>query len=773
MTDGERTSAGATAVAALSRQAADRQQAGDLDAAARAYEEILRIDGNHIDALTNLGALELQRGNFTDAVRLLDASLSRKPDQFFALNCIGCALQELGDIDSAVKCFQRSVSLRPDFADAHYNCGNALYAQGRRDEALAAYDRALSVAPDYADAVLNRGIVLAELARFDEALASFDSLAVRYPDHPVSHFNRGAALSELGRYEEALAAYDRYLALAEDDAEIHNRRGNMQRALGRGLDALASYDAALQFDDGIVELHLNRAGVLLDLHFAKDSLESVDAALSLDPGNEDAHAIRGRALLSLRRHREAIAAFETVEGHIDRQNFLAGSLLHARQQICDWSNGDGDLEAVLKGLDAGRAAAVPYVMLSAGTTPEQQKRFSDAYNRQLFPHLLGNGWQAPAYDHDRIRVGYFSADFRVHPVACLIAGMFESHDRSAFEITAFSFGPPDEDEMRTRIALAFDEFVECSDSGDDEIAALAREKEIDIAVDLNGFTAGARTHLFAERVAPVQVNYLGYPGTMGSGYMDYLMADAVLIPDEHRSAYGERIVYLPDSYQPNDRRRAIANRQFGRAELGLPEDGFVFCCFNNNFKIGPFVFDIWMRILAGVPGSVLWLVASNEDAAASLKREAESRGVSADRLVFASRMPLSDHLARMRQADLSLDTPFYNGHTTTSDALWAGVPVITCPGETFAGRVAASILTAAGMTDLIAPDWAAYEALALDLARNPDRLTAIRGRLAAERERCALFDTERQTRHVEEAYRRMIGRHRDGLPPEDMRIDGG
>jgi predicted O-linked N-acetylglucosamine transferase (SPINDLY family) len=370
----------------------------------------------------------------------------------------------------------------------------------------------------------------------------------------------------------------------------------------------------------------------------------------------------------------------------------------------------------------------------------------------------------------KIRLGYYSADYHEHATAFLTAGLFERHDRSRFELTAFSFGPPREDAMRRRVTAAFDRFVDVRSRSDQEVAQLSRELAIDIAVDLKGYTEGARMGIFAHRAAPVQVSYLGYPGTLAAPYIDYLVADETLIPSETRAFYTEKIAYLPHSYQANDRQRSIAERIFTREELGLPSRGFVFCCFNNAYKITPAVFDVWMRILRRVEGSVLWLLLDNERAAENVRREAEARGVSGSRLVFAPSMALPEHLARHRAADLFLDTHPYNAHTTASDALWAGLPVLTRSGESFAARVAGSLLKAAGLAELVTTTPEAYEALAVELATDPIHLAKLTVGLSRTRLAVPLFDTELFARHLENAYTQMYQRSVRGLSPEHLHV---
>jgi predicted O-linked N-acetylglucosamine transferase (SPINDLY family) len=367
-------------------------------------------------------------------------------------------------------------------------------------------------------------------------------------------------------------------------------------------------------------------------------------------------------------------------------------------------------------------------------------------------------------------VGYFSADFHNHATGYLMAELFELHDKSQFELVGLSFGPIANDEMRQRLEKSFDQFIEVGRKSDVEVARLSRDLNIDIAVDLKGFTQDARTGIFAHRAAPIQLNYLGYPGTLGADYMDYIIADRTLIPLESQSCYTEKVVYLPNSYQVNDRKRLISDRQFTRQELGLPENGFVFCCFNNNYKILPATFEGWMRILKAVEGSVLWLFQVNAWAVDNLKKEAEKQGIAPDRIVFAEWLPLPEHLARHRQADLFLDTFPYNAHTTTSDALWAGLPVLTLMGRSFASRVAASLLNAVGLSELITSTQEKYEALAIELALNPNKLADIKLKLANNRMTTPLFDTLCFTKHLEAAYIEMHGRYHAGLEPDHISI---
>jgi predicted O-linked N-acetylglucosamine transferase (SPINDLY family) len=482
----------------------------------------------------------------------------------------------------------------------------------------------------------------------------------------------------------------------------------------------------------------------------------------------EAHVALGNLLLQQRDFVTAAASFEQALKIDPEHPWVFGMWLFARALSCEWSGLDTHLASLRAMLLAGKDAATPFIVIALMDSPQLQLRAARNWARRMpaqRPHF------ARAPGRERVRVGYFSADFHNHPVPALTVGMFEHHDRRRFEIIAMSYGPEKADDMRARLRNGCDRFIDVRGLGDAEIAQASRDLGIDIAIDLQGFTENQRPAIFAHRAAPVQAGYLGYPGTTGAEFTDYLIADRVLIPKVSRAHYTEKIVYLPHSYQANDGRRSIAEREFSRLELGLPERGFVYCCFNNAYKIMPQTFDVWMRILRRVPTSVLWYAPSGDTADTNLRREAGARGVNPERLIRALRLPLlSEHLARHRAADLFLDTLPFNAHTTASDALWAGLPVLTRIGESLAARVAASLLRALGLEELITSSEADYEEQAVALASDPLRLAQIRQQLAAARLSAPLFDTERFTRYMESAYLQMFDQWCRGLAPEDIAV---
>jgi predicted O-linked N-acetylglucosamine transferase (SPINDLY family) len=641
---------------------------------------------------------------------------------------------------------------------------------GRPERAVELIAHAIALDPNVAVAHSNRAKALNDIKRYEEAIVSCEAAIALSPDLAAAYVNRGGALAGLRRHEAALATYDKAIALAPAVAEAHNDRANTLQSLNRYEDAVASYGAAIALKPDYAEAYAGRGLALQKLKRPAAALASYNKAIALNPRHAEAYNNLGNLLGGLQRYDEAITAYATVMAIKPDYEFAFGTWLHTRMKICDWFDLDASIDQLARKVDAGEKASPPFPLLSMPTSLEQQQKGAAIWSASIFPPDASLPPIARRPRRSPVRVGYFSADFFNHATSWLIAGLFEQHDRSKVESIAFSFGAARRDEMVKRLTAGVDRFIDVRNTSDLDVASLARSLEIDIAIDLKGFTSDSRTGVFAARAAPIQVNYLGYPGTMASEYFDYLIADEIVVPMDDRDYYSEKIVYLPDSYQVNDSRRLISDRVFDRAECGLPPKGVVYCCFNNNYKIMAETFESWTNILRHVDGSVLWLFADNPRAAANLKKEAEARGVSAERLVFADRMPLPDHLARHRVADLFLDTAPYNAHTTASDALWAGLPVLTRAGETFAGRVAASLLNAIGLPELIAPSIQAYEALAIDLGRRPERVARLKRKLARCRLTTPLFDTERFARHMETAYVAMYDRYQAGLPPDHIDV---
>lgn len=715
--------------------------------------QALDIDPAHFHALHLLGIVALQDHQAELAADLIGRAAAIEPANLAVQVNHGTALHEQRRYQEAIECFERALALDPCCAEALFNRGNARRELGLSAPAIDDYQRVIALRPDYADAYLNCALAWSALGRHDSALASLDrGLEVR-PEHVELHYNRGNELRRLGRREEALGAYDRALAQQPGYAEAHLNRGSVLIELRHYADALSSIERAIGLRPDWLEAHLNRGAALHYLERYTAAIESYDAALALDPKHAQAHADRGWAWRELQRYEAAIASYDRAVMLRPEAGELRAVRRHLKMQIADWGGLDEDLEAIAAALREGSAAPNPFYLLGLLDSPALQRRAAELWVKERCAEIP-EGRLAGYGCTERIHVGYFSADFHEHATAYLIAELLERHDRSAFRISAFSFGPPSASPMRRRLQSACEEFLDVRTQADADVAALARARRVDIAVDLKGFTQGNRIGIFAHRAAPVQVSFLGYPGTLAAPFMDHLLADSVIVPPTQAAHYSEHLLYLPNSYQCNDTRRAIAERQFTRAELGLPpaESGVVFCCFNNTYKILPLTFDCWMRILARVEGSVLWLLGDNAAAIANLRREAVIRGIAPERLVFAPRTELPVHLARHRAADLFLDTWPCNAHTTASDALWCGVPVLTYAGESFAARVAASLLTAVGLPGLIASTAAQYEERAVHLATHAQELREIKRRLHENRLTAPLFDTARYCQALEAAF---------------------
>lgn len=769
------------------------------------FDRALALKPDHCDALIRRGIALIALGRHADAAAAFDRALALAPANVEALNGRGAALAGLGQFDRAIADFDRVLAALPASTEALNNRGNALRMLGRHDEALAAFDRALAIDPADVGALHNRALTLHALGHSEMAIVAYDAALAREPDFVDALVNRGAVLFELKRHAEALASYDRAVAIAPTHAVALNDRGLVLADMKRFADALASHDAALAASpDNVAALH-NRGNALARLNRLDEAIASYDRALAIEPAHPATLNARGAAMHAVKRLDDALANFDRAlagdsasadtlhnRGSVllemqrlnaARESFeraLAadpdhphafGGLADAALRSCDWARTGRLLPEIVTRVTDGRSIVSPFLLLGYSDDPALQLACARTYarHRVAAPERLLSTRAARA--HDRIRIAYLSADFHYHATAGLMAELFERHDRTRFEIIGVSFGVDDASPMRRRLVKAFDRFCDVRHSSDPDVARLINELEVDIAIDLKGHTGGARPGILARRPAPIQAAYIGFPGTMGVDFIDYLIADRIVVPPDHRAVYTEQIVYLPHSYQVNDTARRIAETAPTRRQVGLPDTGFVFCSFNSNWKITAPVFDVWMRLLAANDGSMLWLLRDNADAEANLRREAATRGIDPHRLAFADRVPIEEHLARHRLADLMLDTLPCNAHTTASDALWAGLPMVTCCGGAFAGRVGASLLEAAGLPELITHDLAGYEALALKLAADPALLQSIRGKLERNRSTCPLFDIARSRRDLEAAYARMWDIHRRGEPPRGFAVE--
>jgi predicted O-linked N-acetylglucosamine transferase (SPINDLY family) len=718
---------------ALLGHAVQYLQAGNAFQAGFLCQQVLAQAPGHPQAHYMLGLIAARGGDFAAAVRSLSACVASAPHNPAAHNNLGVALRKLKRHAEAAKSFELAVALKPDYVEAHFNLGNVQRDLQRHAEAAASYQRAAELHPAFPEARLGLAAVLLELGQLEQALSAADDALALRPGHADTHVHRGNALARLKRHAQALACFDAAIALAPDHAAAH----------------------------------ANRAGVLLEVNRPEEAQAGYEQALALDPTNPETHEGLAMAATRAKRFDQAAAAYARLHELAPDYPNAAGSLLHARMLVCDWNGHAALQEAIANGLAQGRQVAEPFGFQGVCRDESELATCARVYAHAEFPPAEPVRAAAPSSGDGRITIGYLCGEFRQHATTILMAGVYEHHDRGRFRLIAFDNGGGDSSDYRRRVEGAFDEIFDIRGMSDRQAAELIAGRRVDILVNLNGYYGEHRMGIFAHRPAPVQVNYLGFPGTLGAPYMDYLIADETVIPASSRAHYSEKIAWLAGCYQANDDRRVRPDEPGSRADAGLPADAFVFCCFNNNYKITPATFDGWMRILQRVPRSVLWLLQDNEPAARNLVREAEARGIPASRLVFAPRLPPAQHIARHRLADLFLDTLPYGAHTTASDSLWAGLPVLTQRGTTFPGRVGASLLQAVGLPELIADSAEAFESLAVELANDRPRLAAVRARLQ-EPGSHPLFETRAFTRGLEALYLQMVDRQRAGLSPEHL-----
>ena len=636
---------------------------------------------------------------------------------------------------SKQKRFLKSKPVKPPALAQKFTTALQLHQGGKLDAAGHIYKEILQKDPRNFDALYLLGTLYLQQGAYEEAGQLLqDALCIKV--HPFALSNYGSVQAKLKRPEEALVCYERALALKPDYTDALNNQGNVLKGLKRLDEALTSYDRALQIKPDYAEALYNRGNLLKEFRRFTEAIENYQQVLAQDTENANAFCHMADCL----------------------------------RRICDWSTYAEMSQEMHDRTQDGRMIVEPFIFLSWSDEPADQLRCAKTYIKDKLGSEIVPFSPKPSRSSGTLRIAYLSADFYQHATAYLMAELFELHDRKRVEVLGVSYGPDDGSPVRQRLERSFDEFIDVKTLDDKSVAELLVKKNLHIAVDLKGYTTDSRPEILARRPAPIQVNYLGYPGTMGAEFIDYILVDPFVVPPEQQPFYTEKLVHLPACYQVNDRQRQIAKATPDRADCGLPAEGFVYCCFNNSYKITPFIFTIWMRLLTAIPGSVLWLLKDTEQVEVNLRSEATARGVEPDRLVFAPPRPLAEHLARHRLADLFLDTLPVNAHTTASDALWAGLPVLTCPGKSFAARVAGSLLHAVGLPELVTNNIEDYESLALALARDPQRLRSIKENLLRNRDTMPLFDSERFCRHLESAYETMWQWWRSGESPKPFSI---
>ncbi|MHC4512463.1 MAG: O-linked N-acetylglucosamine transferase family protein [Planctomycetota bacterium] len=729
--------------ASLLAAALRHHRSGELEAAERLYRQILDVDPDHFDALHLAGLVAYRRGRFGEAVELITRAVGVNPNNAEACYRLGNAVVRQGDLEQAIGWYERAVQLQPDYPEACYNLGTAMTQLDRTDEAIRWYERAIESKAAYPEACFNLGNAVSRQGRLQEAVEWYRKALQINPELTAVHNNLANMLMEQGELEGAINHYRQALELEPGYAEAHNNLGNVFVKQGRYAAASDCYEQALEHGSGSAETHKNLGVARANQGNRAAAIASFREALRLDPGYV---AARSQLLLN-------------------------------QQHLCEWQDLGMHAEAVIAAVESGSVDVAPHAFVSvAGTTPAQQLQCARAWASKRFDRIIAAGRQVE-FPHSRdkrkrLTVGYLSADFREHPMAMTIAQVIEEHDRSKVRALGYSLGRDDGSAIRKRLAAAFDEFVDLTAVDHLSAARKIHDDDVDILIDLMGYTRDSRLEIAALRPAPIQASYWGFCATTGAAFIDYMLVDGFVVPEAQSDSYSEQLIRLPGCYMPYDGSQEVSAETGSRADHGLPEDGLVFCCFNNSYKITPAVFDVWMRLLDKAEDSVLWLLFDRDEAVENLRKEAQSRGVENQRLVFAPRVPRPDHLARLRHADLFLDTIPYNAHTAANDALWAGCPVVTVAGETLASRVAGSALRTIGLPDLVTSSLDEYEQLALRLAQSPQELSDLRAQLVKARETSGLFDGAQKARDLEQAYARMWDIYSAGDPPRGFGNQG-
>jgi len=748
--------------------AVQHHSAGRLPEAEQIYRQILQVEPEQPVALHLLGVLAHQVGNNEAARELIAKAIAIKPDYPEAHNNLGLALQGLARGEEAAASYQRALDLKPDYPEAHCNLGNALLDLGKAEAAAAGYQKALAIKPDYLKAHNNLGLALRDLGRLNEAARSFDAAIAVNPDYAEAHSNLGNIFKEQGKLDRAVASFHAAIVINPGYAEAHNNLGLALFAAGQHDAATGSYRTALSLQPDYAEAHNNLGLALHSCGKLEEARASIEEAITLNPTHAAAHNNLGNVCKDLGLLEDAIAAYREALRVDPNYQFAAINLLHQLRHACQWP----EVEALQSKVDARSLS--PFDSVTSNADGAENLVVAKAASQAIAKKMSGLGvdfkFPESPQAKPRITLGYLSSDFHDHATAHLMQSLFKLHDRNGFKVLTFSHGQNDGSPYRAKIIDDSDHFFDLRDIGHVQAAQEIYHAGVDILIDLKGHTQQNRLEICALRPAPLIVSYLGFPGSSGADFIDYMITDHTVTPVDQEPHFSEQLIYLPHSYQVNDGSQDISDVTFARSDFALPEEAFVFCSFNSTFKIEPVMFDVWMTLLEQTPASVLWLYRSNVLAEASLKREAQARGIDPERLIFTGKLPKDQHLARHRLADLALDTRICGGHTTTSDALWAELPVLTMIGNHFASRVSASLLAALGMPELICKNLADYQALALSLAQNPDALGDLKAKLALNRLSEALFDTRRLTKNLESAYRAMWQTYLSGNPPSPIDV---
>ena len=716
---------------------------GNLNDSKEICLKVLKDEPKNFNFLHLLGAITFEEKDYIKSEKII-SEVSRLKPQAEVFQLYALILFKLKKFDLALRSWDDVIKLKPNNAEAYNNKGNILFLLEKYEASIESFKEAIKIKPDYADAYNNLGNPLWKQKKIDESLLSYKKAIEINPNHPEAHNNLGMGLHKLKKYETAFQSYENAIRIKPDYAEAHYNKGNLLFELEKIDKSLESYDTAINLNPNYAEAYFNKGIVLLAANVNDEALENFKKVLNIKPEFEN----------------------------------LPGTIIYTKLKLCDWKNFDEDFKNFKKAVLDPKKSVNPHNLLFTYDSLKAQISVAKKWSDKLISFNLGDNETLnfnnlnKSYKSDKkIKIGYFSADFRKHAVGNLVVNLFELHDKSKFEIYCFYFGPDTNDEIYQRISNTVYKFINVRSKSEKEIAQLSRDLKIDISIDLMGYTIKNRSKIFIEKCAPLQVSYLGYPGTTGANYIDYIIADKIVIPKENQEFYSEKIIYLPNSFMLNDSTKKISRKIFSKEELGLPSNGFIFCCFNQSYKILPETFDIWMKILKRVEDSVLWLFKSNEACCKNLKQEASHRGIDPKRIIFANRLPsFEEHLARYKVADLFLDTSPYNAHSTCCDSLKAGLPVLTLQGETYSSRVSSSLLNVLDLKELIIKSKKKYEEKAVELANDLSVLKNIKKKLDHTKNSVSLFNTKLLTNHIEKGYLEIYKKYCDNKKPENIEL---
>jgi len=746
------------------------EKLGQLDNAFKNYEKAILINPSTSEAHNNLGNVLRDLGRFDESAQAYKKAIEINPDYPVLHNNLGTTYKLMGQIDKAVNSYENAVFHNPDHPDSLNNLGLALFQLGRLDEAVKSFNRAIAIKPDYAEAFNNLGAVYIDSDQNDEAVKSYEKALTINPNYYQAYNNLGTLSTNLGKLDDAINNYKKAIEINPSFHEAHNNLGNVFKKLGQFDEAVKNFDKAITTKPDFAEAHNNLGCTFKDLNQLDEALKCFERAVEIKPNFAEAYQNLGNVFKDLNQYDAALKSYSNAIAINSDIEYVLGNILVTKMNSCNWDDLPILLNNAKKKILNNEKVVDPFNLMAWSDDPALQRKATEIKVNSIYP-INHSSPKINAYlKHKKIRIGYFSADFREHPVAYLTAGLYEAHDRKHFEVHAFSFGPDTKDEMNLRVKAGVDQFHDVQLMSHKEVVLLARSLEIDIAIDLAGLTAGGETEIFSMSAAPIQLSYIGFLGTMGADYYDYLIADPIMIPKKNQKYYSEKIIYLP-SFQVNDSKDLPPKISFSRNDVGLPEQGFVFCCFNNTYKFTPDVFDSWARILQSVEGSVLIVYASNDSSKTNLTKEIVRRGVEAERLIFGVSLDRPEYLARYRVADLFLDTQPYNAGTTASDALRMGLPMLTLLGDSYQSRMGASILSALNLPELITTTAKEYESLAIELASNPEKLKAIKDKLASNLSTAPLYNTPLFTKNLESAFTEMYERYHQGLEPDHIYVE--